>query len=114
MTTQARAQVVVVLTAGWQVLCYDHNLRLMWSRRIKARQAGEGQMRGHVLYGSALNSPSRRARLQDPASRVAVLVQLRRRRRGGLRALGCPAAAALDCSIKCCLPIALICETSAA
>lgn len=53
MTTQARAQVVVVLTAGWQVLCYDHNLRLMWSRRIKARQAGEGQMRGHALYGSA-------------------------------------------------------------
>ncbi len=28
-------QVVVVVTAGWDVLCYDHNLRLMWTRRIK-------------------------------------------------------------------------------
>lgn len=23
------------MTANWEVLCYDHNLRLMWTRRIK-------------------------------------------------------------------------------
>ena len=28
-------QVIVVVTAQWDVLCYDHNLRLMWTHRVK-------------------------------------------------------------------------------
>ena len=30
-------QVVVVVTNNWDVLCFDHNLRLRWSHKIKAR-----------------------------------------------------------------------------
>ncbi len=29
-----RKQVLVVVTAGWHVLAYDHNLRLMWETAI--------------------------------------------------------------------------------
>jgi hypothetical protein len=95
MTTRARAQVVVVLTAGWQVLCYDHNLRLMWSRRIKARQAGEGQMRRDAWNYSALDAPPCCTGLLRPGSLASVSAQLRRSRRGGLcqgRALPCSGA----------------------
>ena len=28
-------QVVVVVTSRWDVLCFDHNLRLMWTGRVK-------------------------------------------------------------------------------
>jgi hypothetical protein len=28
-------QVIVVVTARWDVLCFDHNLRLMWTHRVK-------------------------------------------------------------------------------
>jgi hypothetical protein len=31
------AQVLVVVTAGWHVLCFDHNLKLMWDRSIRVR-----------------------------------------------------------------------------
>ena len=31
-------QVVVVVTNNWDVLCFDHNLRLRWSHKIKARR----------------------------------------------------------------------------
>eukprot|EP00195_Chlamydomonas_chlamydogama_P008599 CAMPEP_0202890806 /NCGR_PEP_ID=MMETSP1392-20130828/1099_1 /ASSEMBLY_ACC=CAM_ASM_000868 /TAXON_ID=225041 /ORGANISM="Chlamydomonas chlamydogama, Strain SAG 11-48b" /LENGTH=667 /DNA_ID=CAMNT_0049574447 /DNA_START=241 /DNA_END=2241 /DNA_ORIENTATION=+ len=30
-----RKQVVVVLTAQWQVLCFDHNLKLLWEKNVK-------------------------------------------------------------------------------
>ncbi|BDA41145.1 hypothetical protein COCOBI_01-8000 [Coccomyxa sp. Obi] len=30
-----RKQVVVVVTANWDVLCFDHNLRLQWTARVK-------------------------------------------------------------------------------
>ena len=30
-------QVVVVVTHGWHVLCFDHNLRLLWNRSIRVR-----------------------------------------------------------------------------
>ena len=35
--TRAAAQVLVVVTAGWHVLCFDHNLKLMWDRSIRVR-----------------------------------------------------------------------------
>lgn len=28
-------QVVVVVTSHWDVLCFDHNLRLMWTGKVK-------------------------------------------------------------------------------
>ncbi len=31
------AQVLVVVTAGWHVLCFDHNLKLLWDRSIRVR-----------------------------------------------------------------------------
>lgn len=31
------AQVVVVVTHGWHVLCFDHNLKLLWDRSIRVR-----------------------------------------------------------------------------
>lgn len=31
----ALPQVVVVVTSRWDVLCFDHNLRLMWTGRVK-------------------------------------------------------------------------------
>ena len=31
----ARKAVVVVVTEGWHVLCFDHNLRLMWERTLQ-------------------------------------------------------------------------------
>ena len=31
-------QVLVVVTASWDVLCFDHNLRLQWTARVKVRQ----------------------------------------------------------------------------
>eukprot|EP00891_Asterochloris_glomerata_P007069 jgi/Astpho2/7069/e_gw1.00107.25.1_t len=34
-----RKQVVVVVTAGWDVLCYDHNLRLKWQASVKSGSA---------------------------------------------------------------------------
>jgi hypothetical protein len=30
-------QVIVVVTHGWHVLCFDHNLQLLWDRSIKVR-----------------------------------------------------------------------------
>lgn len=30
-----RKQVLVVVTASWQVLCFDHNLGLMWEQAIE-------------------------------------------------------------------------------
>ena len=33
------AQVLVVVTAGWHVLCFDHNLVLMWDQSIKVGPA---------------------------------------------------------------------------
>lgn len=30
-----RKQVLVVVTASWQVLCFDHNLGLMWETAIE-------------------------------------------------------------------------------
>ena len=33
------AQVLVVVTAGWHVLCFDHNLKLLWDRSIRVRPA---------------------------------------------------------------------------
>lgn len=30
-----RKQVLVVVTASWQVLCFDHNLALMWEVAIE-------------------------------------------------------------------------------
>ncbi|KAK9916603.1 hypothetical protein WJX75_004756 [Coccomyxa subellipsoidea] len=30
-----RKQVLVVVTASWDVLCFDHNLRLQWTARVK-------------------------------------------------------------------------------
>ena len=33
------AQVVVVVTHGWHVLCFDHNLKLLWDRSIRVRGA---------------------------------------------------------------------------
>jgi len=30
-----RKQVVVVVTAGWHIMCFDHNLRLMWETSIR-------------------------------------------------------------------------------
>lgn len=32
-----RKQVVVVVTAQWDVLCFDHNLRLQWTAKVKVR-----------------------------------------------------------------------------
>ena len=32
---RTHVQVIVVVTAQWDVLCYDHNLRLMWTHRVK-------------------------------------------------------------------------------
>eukprot|EP00271_Cylindrocystis_brebissonii_P005161 TRINITY_DN17107_c0_g1_i1.p1 TRINITY_DN17107_c0_g1~~TRINITY_DN17107_c0_g1_i1.p1 ORF type:complete len:716 (+),score=145.26 TRINITY_DN17107_c0_g1_i1:201-2348(+) len=31
----ARKAVVVVVTAGWSVLCYDHNLKLLWENNLQ-------------------------------------------------------------------------------
>ena len=28
-------QVVIVVTSHWDVLCFDHNLRLMWTAKVK-------------------------------------------------------------------------------
>lgn len=33
-------QVIVVVTHGWHVLCFDHNLQLLWDRSIKVRSGG--------------------------------------------------------------------------
>jgi hypothetical protein len=30
-----RKQVVVVVTAGWNIMCFDHNLKLMWETSIR-------------------------------------------------------------------------------
>ena len=30
-------QVIVVVTHGWHVLCFDHNLKLMWDQSIRVR-----------------------------------------------------------------------------
>ena len=39
MTSQGKfsvlPQVVVVVTSRWDVLCFDHNLRLMWIGKVK-------------------------------------------------------------------------------
>lgn len=32
-----RKQVLVVVTANWNVLCFDHNLKLLWSHGIAVR-----------------------------------------------------------------------------
>lgn len=32
-----RKAVVVVLTAGWSILCFDHNLKLMWETSVQVR-----------------------------------------------------------------------------
>lgn len=31
-------QVLLVVTAHWQVLCYDHNLQQLWSTQVKVGQ----------------------------------------------------------------------------
>eukprot|EP00798_Chlamydomonas_sp_ICE-L_P012029 gene12029-15131_t len=71
-----RKQVVVVLTASWQVLCFDHNLNLLWERdvrmnfphhaHIKEVRAGDRGLivvgasveRGDILSGEGLESAS--------------------------------------------------------
>ena len=37
------AQVIVVVTHGWHVLCFDHNLQLLWDRSIKVTRQPERQ-----------------------------------------------------------------------
>ncbi len=32
-----RKQVVIAVTAQWDVLCFDHNLRLQWTAKVKVR-----------------------------------------------------------------------------
>jgi hypothetical protein len=36
-------QVIVVVTHGWHVLCFDHNLQLLWDRSIKVTRQPERQ-----------------------------------------------------------------------
>jgi hypothetical protein len=31
----ARKQVIVVVTAGWSILCFDHNLKLLWENNVQ-------------------------------------------------------------------------------
>lgn len=33
--TNTRKQVIVVLTASWQLLCFDHNLQLLWESSLQ-------------------------------------------------------------------------------
>jgi hypothetical protein len=39
-TTKARQQVIVVVTEGWHVLCYDSKLKLLWERTVEADLGG--------------------------------------------------------------------------
>eukprot|EP00898_Chlorokybus_atmophyticus_P005991 jgi/Chlat1/6393/Chrsp44S05841 len=34
--TPRRKRVIVVVTTGWQIMCYDHNLQLVWETSVKA------------------------------------------------------------------------------
>ena len=35
LTPLMSMQVVVVVSSRWDVLCFDHNLRLMWTAKVK-------------------------------------------------------------------------------
>ena len=39
-------QVLVAVTADWHVMCYDHNLRLLWAIRVKV----EGRLSFAILW----------------------------------------------------------------
>lgn len=36
---EATKQVLVVVTAGWSVLCFDHNLKKQWEAAVKVYHA---------------------------------------------------------------------------
>lgn len=45
-----RKQVLVAVTSNWQVMCFDHNLRLLWETTILVcHRAPKGMSRNHVL-----------------------------------------------------------------
>ena len=48
-----RKQVVVVVTAGWDVLCYDHNLRLKWQASVKVTWGRQRNAMGGCMLGDA-------------------------------------------------------------
>mmetsp|Transcript_21460 Transcript_21460/g.51195 ORF Transcript_21460/g.51195 Transcript_21460/m.51195 type:complete len:700 (-) Transcript_21460:224-2323(-) len=45
-----RKQVVVVVTAGWDVLCFDHNLRLMWEASIREEMPHHAEVREVAIH----------------------------------------------------------------
>ena len=59
---------VVVVTAGWHVLCFDHNLKLLWDRSIRVRPVLDVVLHRHELMLPALLSLS----LQTSASIMLV------------------------------------------
>ena len=46
------AQVIVVVTHGWHVLCFDHNLQLLWDRSIKVTRQPKQQQFQQRINGS--------------------------------------------------------------
>ena len=45
-----RKQVLVVLTASWQVICFDHNLKLLWEVDIKAKFPHHSHLNEVAVY----------------------------------------------------------------
>mmetsp|Transcript_9037 Transcript_9037/g.25956 ORF Transcript_9037/g.25956 Transcript_9037/m.25956 type:complete len:704 (-) Transcript_9037:142-2253(-) len=45
-----RKQVVVVVTAGWNILCFDHNLRLMWETSIRDSLPHHAEIREVAIH----------------------------------------------------------------
>ena len=35
---EARKQVLVVVTSGWSVMCFDHNLKKLWEENLQVHQ----------------------------------------------------------------------------
>ena len=45
-----RKQVVVVVTAGWNIMCFDHNLRLMWETTILREMPPHTEIREVAIH----------------------------------------------------------------
>ncbi|GJN39428.1 hypothetical protein PR202_gb28546 [Eleusine coracana subsp. coracana] len=48
-----RKQVLVVVTSGWSVMCFDHNLKKLWEANLQGSETGAADLRHFALYAFA-------------------------------------------------------------
>lgn len=49
---QVQKQVLVVVTSGWSVMCFDHNLQKLWEKNLQVCNYFENFMSKYMPFAS--------------------------------------------------------------